>query len=106
MGWQRSVAGIPYPQQVWEKTVRLASWGGMSPQPGQTPHDFAASLARRFRGVDGWSGLADAYTRSRFGRKETGAEEAEELREMWPDARGAMVWGILGRVLRRRRESS
>ena len=69
-GWQRSVAGLPYPQQLWEKTVRLASWGGESPAPGQTPHDYARRLSKRFRGIDGWTSLADAYTRSRFGRKE------------------------------------
>jgi hypothetical protein len=100
-GWQRSVAGLPYPEQLWEKAVRLASWGGMPPEPGQTPHDYAARLARRFRAVDDWPALADSYTRSRFGRKETGEEEAEQLREAWPDARGALIGGILARPFRR-----
>jgi len=103
-GWQRSVAGIPYPQQVWEKTVRLASWGGLAPEPGQTPHEYAGRLGKRFRDVSGWQALADAYTRSRFGRKETGEDEAVVLREMWPDARGAMLRGIAGRFLRRGRK--
>lgn len=107
MGWQRSVAGMPYPQQVWEKTVRLASWGGMPPEPGQTPHDFADRLRKRFRGVRDFPALADAYTKSRFGRKDVGGEEVGELREAWPDIRGALIGGIARRVFRRnRRERS
>jgi hypothetical protein len=102
-GWQRSVAGLPYPQQLWEKTVRLASWGGEGPAPGQTPHDYARRLGKRFRGVEEWSLLADAYTRSRFGRKEIGETDAAALRDMWPDARGALMGGIFGRFFRRRR---
>jgi hypothetical protein len=101
LGWQRSVSGLPYPEQLWEKTVRLASWGGLSPEPGQTPHDFALRLTRRFRGVDEWSVLADSYTRSRFGHKPTGTEEGELLTEVWPDARGALLGGIFARPFRR-----
>ena len=102
LGWQRSVAGLPYAQQVWEKTVRLASWGGLPPESGQTPHEYAARLGKRYRGARGWDALADAYTGSRFGRKEPGEREAARLREMWPDARGAMLRGILGRPFRRK----
>ncbi len=101
LGWQRSVAGMPYPQQVWEKTVRLATWGGLPPEPGQTPHDYAGRLGKRFRGVRGWRDLADAYTASLYGRREIGEKDAGHLREIWPDARGAMLRGVLRRPLRR-----
>src|SRR5206468_12003886 len=46
LGWQRSVAGLPYSQQLWEKTVRLATWAGHGPRTGQTPAEFAQSLKR------------------------------------------------------------
>ncbi len=68
LGWQRSVAGLPYSQQLWEKTVRLATWAGHGPRAGQTPSDFARSLKRGVRDADDISILAAAYNRSRFGR--------------------------------------
>jgi transglutaminase-like putative cysteine protease len=102
LGWQRSVAGMPYPQQMWEKTVRLASWGANPPAAGQTPHEYAAHLQKRFRGAGDFRALADAYTRSRFGKREPDADEAERLRQMWPEARGAMMRGILARPFRGR----
>ena len=102
-GWQRSVAGLPYPQQVWEKTVRLASWGGAPPAPGQTPHDYARRLGKRFRDVQGdLPALADAYTKSRFGHKELGESEAKALKETWPYVRSALVGGVIGRWRKRR----
>jgi hypothetical protein len=102
-GWQKSVAGLPYPQQLWEKTVRLGSWGGIKPLPGQTPHDYATKLGKRFRDVDTWPMLADEYTRSRFGHKEMSDAEKQRLAEMWPDARSALFGGLFGRFFRRRR---
>jgi hypothetical protein len=97
------VSDLPYPQQVWEKTVRLATWGGLGPQPGQTPHDYAAALGRRHRTVRGLDVLAGTYAASRFGKKEADEADNERLREMWPHLRGALIGGIAGRVFRRRR---
>ena len=103
LGWQRSVAGLPYPQQVWEKTVRLATWGGSPPMPGQTPHDYATGLGKRFRGVRDFPVLADAYTKSRFGHKEIGEDQTALLKEAWPDVRGALLGSIVRRIWPRHR---
>jgi transglutaminase-like putative cysteine protease len=103
LGWQRSVAGLPYPQQVWEKTVRLASWGGSPPLPGETPHDYARGLGKRFRGVRDFPALADAYTKSRFGHKEIDENQAALLKEAWPDVRGALLGSIVRRIWPRHR---
>jgi hypothetical protein len=103
-GWQRSVTGLPYEQQLWEKTVRMASWAGMPPGPGQTPHEYAKRLGKRFRDVWEWDEMADAYTRSMFGHKEPGDEEKKRLQAIWPDARGALTGGIMGRPFRRKRK--
>jgi transglutaminase-like putative cysteine protease len=101
LGWRRSVAGLPYPQQLWEKTVRLAAWAGLPPQPGQTPFRFAETLSRRFRGVRDIDLLAAAYNRSRFGRKETDAEEKERLGRVWAHVRGPLAWEVIRRLWRR-----
>jgi len=103
LGWQRSVAGLPYSQQMWEKTVRLASWAGYAPQPGQTPTDFANGLQRALRELRGVSVLVAAYNRSRFGRRDEAEEERERITELWPHIRGVLIGAILGRVLRHRR---
>jgi transglutaminase-like putative cysteine protease len=99
-GWGRSVAGLPYPQQMWEKTVRLASWGGFKPQPGQTPHEYVAALSRRHRGIRNLDVLATTYTGSRFGKKEVSETDRERLGQMWPSLRGALIGGIVRRIIR------
>ncbi len=105
LGWNRSVAGLPYPQQLWAKTVRLAGWGGLRPEPGQTPHDFARRLGKRYLDVrDEVPVLADAYVKSRYGHKNITEAEAEELTSLWPEVRANLVGGLAGRFLRRRRE--
>jgi transglutaminase-like putative cysteine protease len=105
VGWQRAVAGLPYPQQLWEKTIRLGSWAGVKPLPGQTPHDYARKLSKRFRDVEDWPVLADEYTRSRFGRKNLTEDSEQRLKDLWPDARGALIGGLFGRFFHRKRPS-
>jgi len=102
-GWRRSVAHLPYPQQLWEKTVRLAAWAGYPPEAGQTPWEYAHRLERAFRGVPGIQLLAGAYNRSRFGRQEPSPAERSELARLWPHLRGALLGGIARRPWRRRR---
>lgn len=105
LGWQRSFAGLPYPQQLWAKTVRLAGWGGMRPQPGQTPHDFAQRLGKRHLDVrDDMPTLADAYVKSRYGHKDLSEAEVVALKDAWPEVRANLVGGITGRFFRRRRK--
>lgn len=103
LGWRRSVAGLPYPQQVWEKTVRLASWAGLGPRPGQTPADFARSLARTLRSLPDLDLLAAAYSRSRFGRREPSDDERRRLALLWARLRGPLAWEVIRRWLLRRR---
>ena len=102
LGWQRSVSGLPYPHQMWEKTVRLASWAGYPPQPGQTPREYARGLERVFLGARGLPTLAGVYSRSRYGRGDASAQEREEIDRIWPDLRGKLLGAIFSRVLRRR----
>ncbi len=103
LGWRRSVAGLPYSQQLWEKTVRLATWAGYPPESGQTPSDFTRRLERAFRGVRDLPALAAAYGRSRFGGRDAAADEREMLRQMWPHLRGTLLRAIALRLVRRRR---
>ncbi|TMB64651.1 MAG: transglutaminase domain-containing protein [Chloroflexi bacterium] len=102
LGWQRSVAGLPYSQQLWEKTVRLATWAGYGPRTGQTPAEFARSLGRSVRQAKDVSMLAAAYNRSRFGKREP-AEEKARLAEFWSPLRNALLGSVFRRVTRRGR---
>jgi transglutaminase-like putative cysteine protease len=105
LGWQRSVAGLPYSQQLWEKTVRLATWAGHGPRTGQTPAEFAKSLKRSIRQAKDVTMLAKAYNRSRFGKREP-AEEQARLAEIWSPLRNALLSSILKRITRRGRTLS
>jgi transglutaminase-like putative cysteine protease len=102
LGWQRSVAGLPYSQQLWEKTVRLATWAGHGPRMGETPAEFAQSLRRRVREASDISLLANAYNRSRFGNREPDEEKAA-LAEVWEPLRNALVGAIVRRFTKRGR---
>jgi transglutaminase-like putative cysteine protease len=105
LGWQRSVAGLPYSQQLWEKTVRLATWAGQGPRTGQTPSEFARSLKRNVRDSQEVSVLVVAYNRSRFGRQED-EEERAALSELWPQLRNALLGAMVQRLTRRGRTRS
>ncbi|MEX0800939.1 MAG: transglutaminase domain-containing protein [Dehalococcoidia bacterium] len=101
LSWRRSLAGLPQSQQMWEKTVRLASWAGHPPAPGQTPVAFARDLARRHRDVPHIDDLAGAYSRSRFGHKDSDPEEAGRLERVWRNLRGPLIGEVLRRPWRR-----
>jgi hypothetical protein len=102
LGWRHSVGGLPYPQQLWEKTVRLASWAGHPPRPGQTPAGFARFLAGRFRGVPDIGLLADAYNKSRFAHRDVDTDERALLALVWTRLRGRLARGVIRRLWRRR----
>jgi hypothetical protein len=104
LGWQRSVAGLPYSQQLWEKAVRLSTWAGHGPRTGETPAEFARSLRRRVRDAGDISVLAGAYNRSRFGAREPD-EEKSALEELWTPLRNALFGAILRRFTRRGRDA-
>jgi transglutaminase-like putative cysteine protease len=89
--WERSLAGLPYPQRIWEQTLRLAGWARLGPQPEQTPVEYARDLQARAPDVEGVDLLAAAYGRSRFGRKPASAEENERLRAVWQQVRAKLL---------------
>ena len=103
LAWQRGLRGLDAPGQLWEKSVRVASWAGLGPEPHQTPRDFARSLRERAPEVEGIDVLAEGYTRSRFGRKVLSGEEQERLESAWKSVRGRLLRRLLGRKLPSRR---
>jgi transglutaminase-like putative cysteine protease len=102
LGWQRSVAGLPYSQQLWEKAVRLSTWAGHGPRTGQTPAEFARALSRGVRDAGDMTVLASAYNRSRFRRQEPDEEKAR-LAEIWTPLRNALLGAIVKRITSRGR---
>ena len=102
LGWQKSVAGLPYSQQLWEKAVRLSTWAGHGPRTGETPNEFARNLRAHVHNARDISLLAKAYNRSRFGRGES-ADERAVLTETWTPLRNALLGAIIRRFTRRGR---
>ncbi|MDP2949203.1 MAG: transglutaminase domain-containing protein, partial [Chloroflexota bacterium] len=91
LAWERNLAGLPYPQRIWEQTVRLATWARLAPQEHQTPREYARQLERRLAGVEGVNTLAEAYGRSRFGRKPFAEAEASQLHGVWKRVRNRLL---------------
>jgi transglutaminase-like putative cysteine protease len=99
--WRRAFAGLSYPQAMWEKTVRLRSWAGQPPEPGQTPATFGRGVARRFWEIEDVGLLADVYNRSRFGAGAESEEERQRLAGLWRRLRRPLAWDVVRRLWRR-----
>ena len=89
------MAGLPYPQRIWEQTLRLAGWARLGPRPEQTPMEYARDLQSRLPDVEGLDYLAASYGRSRFGRKSADAEEDERLRAVWRRLRAKLLLRVV-----------
>src|SRR5581483_9397351 len=79
MVWQRGMAGLDYPSQVWEKTQRLARWARIPSYPNQTPRVYVERLEMELPDVDDLRFLGEAYVRSRYGAKKLAEPERERL---------------------------
>ncbi|MEX2238043.1 MAG: transglutaminase domain-containing protein [Dehalococcoidia bacterium] len=89
--WQWTVRGLNYPAQVWEKTVRLASWSGVGVKPSDTPREFARKLSDELPDVKGITEIETAYSRAQFGGKELSADEKKRVDRVWKDVRRALA---------------
>jgi transglutaminase-like putative cysteine protease len=90
--WERGLTGLDYPSQLWEKTVRLASWLRIGPKPSQTPAEFSREVQRRLPGTEGIAQVARSYARSRYGgRPELTSDEREHLDESWTGLRNRLL---------------
>lgn len=94
--WQRGLAGLDYPSQIWEKTQRLARWARIPVFPQQTPHEYVDRLERALPEVEDIDFLGQAYVRSRYGAKAIEPAERERLTAVWKAVRTT----LMGRILR------
>lgn len=83
VAWDQATSGLAYPEEVWEKTVRLASWLKLPPGPHETPSEYSRSLSRNLPDAEGIDVVATAYARSRYGRKQLNEAEQQRLRTAW-----------------------
>ena len=73
------------------------------PGPLLTQIVLADALARRFRSLRDVDLLAQAYGRSRFGRRDAlESEERQRLARAWAKLRGTLAWQAVRRLWRRR----
>jgi hypothetical protein len=89
--WERGMAGLDYPTQLWEKTIRLASWLKLAPKPEQTPNEYSAHLRRTVSDADSVDVIANGYLRSRYGRKDLSTEERDQLSRAWIPLRNRLL---------------
>lgn len=94
-GWQRGLGGVAYPVQVWEKTLRLARWSRVQPLPQETPREVMKRLHRVLPEVNDLDFMAEAYLRSRYGRKELSETEQQRLVVIWREVRSTLLRRVL-----------
>jgi hypothetical protein len=89
--WQHGLAGLPYPVQIWEKTMRLAKWARIRTLPQETPRELVYRLERELPDVEDMDYLGEAFVRARYGQKELEPAERERLQAVWKDARNTLL---------------
>jgi hypothetical protein len=90
--WERGMAGLDYPSQLWEKTIRLATWLRLAPKPSETPSEYSRTLQRSLPGTEGIDQVANSYLRSRYGGgREVPPDERERLDSAWPPLRNRLL---------------
>jgi hypothetical protein len=93
--WQTRTMGLPYPAQLWEKTVRLAAWAKVPQRADDTPAETARRIQAAFPGSREAGVLASAYARHRYGRKPLEEPERRELGRAWARLRNRLLARIL-----------
>jgi transglutaminase-like putative cysteine protease len=93
--WQHGLGNLPYPVQVWEKTLRLARWTKLRPLPQETPREVVVRLRQQLPEVDDLEFLGESYIRSRYGRKEITDSEKDRLDAVWKESRNTLLSRLL-----------
>lgn len=92
VAWERGMAGLDYPSQLWEKTIRLATWLHIAPAPSQTPVEYSRALQRRLPGTEGVERVAQSYQRARYGgAREPSPTERASLDGVWTPLRNRLL---------------
>lgn len=95
IAWERGMSELEYSGQVWEKSVRLASWLKVGPRPHETPTEFSRHLRGTYPEAEGIEPIADSYLRSRYGQKPVDAAEQARLHALWVPLRNGLVRRLL-----------
>jgi transglutaminase-like putative cysteine protease len=89
--WQRGLGGLPYPLQVWEKTMRLSRWARIPVFPQETPRELTGRLKQELPEVSDIDFLGESFLRARYGQKDIAPAEKERLTSVWKKVRGTLV---------------
>jgi transglutaminase-like putative cysteine protease len=95
IAWERGMSDLDYPAQLWEKSIRLASWLNLGPKAYQTPQEYSRSLPRNLPGSEGIGPIAESYVRMRYGQKSPEPAERVRLRSFWIPLRNTLIRRIL-----------
>ena len=101
-------ANIPIISHIYWRVSRLASLSGAAPRPSQTPYEYTRMLSQRFpRAQTALWRITHLFVRERWGARQHLPREAEaqDIVELWPTVRNAMIrsWPEHLRAGRRRR---
>jgi hypothetical protein len=89
--WQRGMGGLPYPVQIWEKTMRLTRWARIQTAPQETARELTKRLKRELPEVKDLDYLGETFIRARYGQKDLAPAEKERLSGVWRQVRGNLV---------------
>ena len=80
LAWNWGLGSLDGRAQLWAKTQRLASWGGLGARPAETPREWSRRMGSAVALEDEAVSLSKAFEESRYGRPDLQRiDEAETL---------------------------
>lgn len=81
--WNRPLNSLDRASRAWAKTLRLASWAGVPPEPHLTPREYARRLRERFEDVGAVEAIASVYQRARYSGRAPRIEDETRAERAW-----------------------
>lgn len=94
---------LSYEARTYEKMRRLASWGGLAPNPGQTPQEYALFLSSALpTSADTICAIVNNYARKTYGHQILTEEDRLKAEDGLPLLQRRFLW----RLFQRRKAST
>ena len=97
LAWNWGMGSLDGRAQLWAKTQRLASWGGLGARPAETPREWSRRMGSAVALEDEAVSLSKAFEESRYGRPDLQRIDEAEALGAYTRLRGALFKFVLNR---------
>jgi transglutaminase-like putative cysteine protease len=102
VAWNWGLGSLDGRAQLWAKTQRLSSWGGLGARAAETPREWSRRMGSAVALEDEAVSLAKAFEESRYGRPDLQRIDDEEATGAYKRLRGALASYVVNRGRRKK----